>query len=157
MRIIQFLTVLLLLAFAGCSLNSDQEKSLNDAMSKYLKSRNEEQLMAYIAYTHPNAVAYYLAKGDSAFKKRFTIVNDEGFAPYLQDGNIREIKKEGNKIHVRYAFLLVTDDYYEVKGEDAYIYAISEDEGNSWYFIDEKDYLNNEIVKAKERLIDPND
>lgn len=151
------LLLLITLLFSACSLNGRQEKALNKAVAKYTESHNEEQLISYISYIHPNAVAYYLEKGDSVFKERYTLVNKNGISPFLQDGNIREIESDGNRIHVRYQFLKIVDGLYDIKGDEVYIYAVSEDDGKSWYFIDEVDYLNDAIIKPADRLIDPND
>ena len=156
LHFIQFLLFIGLL-LPGCSLNGNQEKALNKAKGKYIEAHNKEELISYISYTHPNAVAYYMEKGDSVFKARYTLVNDNGIAPFIQDGNIKEIESDGNRIHVRYQFIKVMDEFINIKGEKIYIYAVSEDDGKSWYFIDEVDYLNDDIIKPKDRLIDPND
>ena len=108
--------------------------------------------MSYVAFTHPKAVAYYKEKGDSVFKERFDL-SDAEKAAFLQDGNIREIERTNSTIHVKYNFLSVEGDYYESKASEVTIFAISNDDGNSWFFIDEKDYMNPEIIEPSNRLI----
>ena len=148
----KFLIVLLLLILGACALNADQEASLNNAMVSFVNSKNNGAVMSYVAFTHPNAVAFYKEKGDSIFKARFDLSNAENDA-FLQDGNIREIQHDKSKIHVKYSFLSVESDIYENKATEVIIFAISEDKGNSWFFIDERDYTNNDIIESTNRLI----
>lgn len=108
--------------------------------------------MSYVAFTHPNAVAYYKEKGDSVFTERFDLSDSENGA-FLQDGNIREIEQKNSTIHVKYNFLSIEGDYYENKASEVTIFAISNDDGNSWFFIDERDYFNTEIFEPSNRLI----
>ncbi len=137
----------------SCTLNSEQEASLNKAMSRYIESRNDEQLLSYVAYTYPSAVAYYKNQGDSVFVKRFTLVDSNGMVPYIQDGNIKTIKSSGDHIHVKYRFLSITEELFDIQSEEIFIYAISKDDGKTWYFLDEIDYKNDEIVDSENRLI----
>ena len=145
---------LLLLFICSCSLSADQEASLHTAMVSYINARNEGIATAYVAYTHPNAVAYYQELGDSTFKFRFSL-NDVSSQAFLQDGTIREIESKGNKIHVLYTFtgvFLSEFDTYDSE-QEMEILAISEDNGRSWFFIEKKDYLNDKILSPKDRLI----
>ena len=147
------LYLLLLLFAAGCSLNSDQEASLNSAVTAYTTARNNGQVMTYVAFTYPDVVAYYKDKSDSSFIEKFGGSENIDSYSFIQDGNIREIKSDGNKLHVKYSFLELDDIFYGAEGSEAIIYAISEDNGQNWYFLDEVDYLNGSILKQNERLI----
>ena len=136
----------------SCSLNANQEASLNDAMVSYVNSKNNGIVMSYVAFTHPNAVAFYKSKGDSAFTEKFDLSNSE-FDPFLQDGNIKQIKSNGNNITVKYNFLNVTGDFYEESHEEVVLFAISEDAGATWFFIEDVDYFNNDIISSENRTI----
>jgi hypothetical protein len=73
--------------------------------------------------------------------------------PYIQDGLIKTIKTSGNNIQVKYRFLSISEEYFEIDSEEIFIYAISEDDGKTWYFIDEIDYQNEDILDPENRLI----
>lgn len=147
------LFLLLILFITGCSLSADQESSLNSAVTAYTTARNNGQVMTYVAFTYPNAVAFYKDQGDSAFVEKFGGSNDIDTYSFIQDGNIRDIESDGKKIHVRYSFLELDDIFYGAKGSEVIIYSISEDDGKNWFFIDEEDYENESIINKNDRLI----
>ena len=82
--------LLLLIVLSSCSLNSTQEQSLNSAKVSYINSKNNGSVMSYVAYTLPEAVAYYKSKGDSVFQKRFDL-SKEQLSEFIQDGNISKV------------------------------------------------------------------
>jgi len=141
-----------LFILGACSLSPDQETSLNKAMTMYVNARNEGGVMACVAYTLPAAVAHYTAMGDSVFKARYDLssVNDN---PFLKDGTIVEIESDGSRLHVKYNFLSLAPLYSDERSKEVYLFAISEDDGVSWFFIDEEDYFDTNIIKEKDRLI----
>lgn len=146
--------VFILLVLASCSLNADQEASLNKAMSAYVNAHNAGSVVAFVAMTHPNAVAYYREKGDEAFEEKFSLLSSDDGGDYMQDGTVKEVvSKEGN-IHVKYRFLSVEDRFYETKALEMIVMAVSDDEGASWFFIDEDDYQNEDIIQKTGRLIE---
>lgn len=149
-QVMKFFGILLLLFLAACTLNADQEKSLNDAVNRYLSARNNNEILSYVAMTNANAVKYYKNQGDSTFKLKFGAGDEFEF---IQDGNIRDTEASGSKIQVKYSFLKITGDLFAEDSQEIFIYAISEDNGVSWTFIDEADYLNDEIFTNKMRLI----
>ena len=144
--------LILLLILGACSLSPDQETSLNKAMTMYINARNEGGVTAYVAYTHPAAVAHYTALGDSVFKSRYDLsaVNDN---PFLKDGTILEIESEGSRLHIKYSFVSLAPLYSDERSKEVYLFAISENNGESWFFIDEEDYFDTDIIKEKDRLI----
>ena len=147
---VKYCYFLLLLLLSSCTLNADQEASLNSAVSTYINAINNGQATLYVGFTYPAAVAYYENQGDSIFKKRFTLEDVEERS-FLQDGNIMNSASEGESYQVHYEFLCF-DGYYE-EVEKKNIYAISDDNGISWFFIDEEDYTNDAILALDKRLI----
>lgn len=144
--------LLIPLLVAACTLNADQEASLNNAMFAYINSRNNGVVMSYVAYTHPNVVDYYKTLGDSNFTKKFDLLQNE--TPYkLNDGNIVEMKSEAKIIHVQYSFTSIIPENNKIVNNDFIILAISDDNGSSWYFMEEDDYLNDQILDPSHRLI----
>jgi hypothetical protein len=145
---------LLFLLVSACTLSANQEASLQKAMSSYLAAHNNGAVMAFVGFTHPNVVGFYQEKGDSVFRERFELFDAENGGDFLQDGTIKKIETIGNSIHVQYIF-----ESYQVRGLDERfselsIIAISSDDGKTWFFADQQDYVNDSIFNPKERLID---
>lgn len=136
----------------SCTLSADQEIALNRATTRYLDARNNGEIMSYVSLTYPKAVSFYKQKGDDAFKAKFG--SDSTELSFIQDGNIRVTSSTNNVIHVKYSFLKIIGDPYGNLSEEIFIYAISEDDGRSWMYLDEIDYLNDEILTSNERLIE---
>ncbi len=117
---------------------------------------NDGRTLQYISEVHPSAVKYYKAKGDRFFKEHFMLVDSsEVFNPdYYQDPIIKTIESKGEQLQVRYEVLKIEtiDGYPESMPYN--LFALSDDNGKSWYFLDEGDYFNNDIIPVKERLID---
>lgn len=147
-------TILLLFVLFGCALNADQERILNEAQRAYADARNEADVLKYVGFTHPSVIAHYKNLADTLFQKKFDLSTD---AYTIQDGTIRKIKKQGESIHVDYLFKTIEKGSFGVFGDDVHIMAISEDNGKSWFFLDESDYRNEQIIAAKYQLIEPNE
>lgn len=142
----------LLLLIVACTLSGKQEKSLNDAMSSYLDARNNASLKTYIDCIHPNALAYYKSQGDSIFMNNFNLNREEN-SVFLYDGHLLATVMDGKDIHAKYHYEGVLETEYEIKGTDVFIYALSPNDGKSWYFLDYEDYFNDQIIKPENRLI----
>lgn len=144
------LQFVLLLSLSACALNADQEAALNHATISYINARNEGVATAVVAYTYPPAVAYYTAMGDSVFHQKFDLSNlDE--IPFLQDGNIQNIESKEQEIHVKYEYLSVNP--FDYHADKVHIYALSSNDGVTWFYMDETDYTNEEILPKNKRLI----
>lgn len=144
---------LLLLILGSCSMNAEQEASLNTAIRKHLKARNEGQLMTYISEMHPNAIAYYKRLGDDAFKDAFKLAAPDEPMPYFQDPTIQDTESDGQVLHVKIKVMRVEDHLFNLNADPVFLFAVSEDEGVSWYFISQHDYFNDAILKPDDRLI----
>ena len=144
---------LALLIVAGCTLNAEQEASLNTAIRAQLKAMNEGQLMTFISNIHPSAVRYYMDQGDEAFKSVFELADEDGVQPYFQDPTILKSESSRSSLHVKLKIVRVEDEFFDINAVDEIYFAISEDNGKSWHFLREKDYKNEEVIKASLRLI----
>ncbi len=109
--------------------------------------------MAYVAYTHPNVVGFFEDQGDSLFREKFELFSTGNGGDYLQDGTLKEIEKKNNQIHVRYVFDSYTEIDYNSIANELGLIAISVDDGESWYFVEEYDYTNEKIFSKDEQLI----
>ena len=146
--------ILLTLVLFGCTLSAEQERVLSEAQRAYIDARNNADVLRFVGFTHPNVVAYYKNDADSSFQKKFDLSMDNY---NIQDGTIRMIKKEGKTIHIDYLFKTLEKDNFDVFGQEIHIIAISEDHGDSWFFLDETDYRNEQIIAPKYQLIDTNE
>ena len=144
------LSFILLLLASSCSLNATQEASLNNAKTSFINSKNNGTVMSYVAFTLPDVVAYYKDQGDSIFQQRFDLSSLET-KNFLTNGNIRIVEQKSPLIHVKYEFTKV--DFEDVNQSKVYIYALSDNDGKSWFFAEEKDYKNDAILPASKRLI----
>ena len=147
-----FYLFVLLFFIGSCSLNATQEAALNHAKIEYIGARNEGVIITYVAFTHPNVVGYYKDLGDNKFIERFDLNSGVG-SLFLQDGSIKETDWDGDNIHVKYEFLGVLETEFRLEGTQVFIYALSADDGKTWHFLEQKDYYNDKIIKAKDRLI----
>jgi hypothetical protein len=128
-------------------LDSFQEKSLNAAVTKYLFSVNSDLKLSRAAATHPEVLKYYKAKGDKAFKEIFMKENGT-----WRDAIIGEIEKDEKTIHVELKVQNSMEFDLGEKNKRFQLYAVSADDGNSWFFVEEKDYKSKNCGTFK-RLI----
>lgn len=146
-----FLLLIIIFLLAGsCILSATQEKKLNDALSTYVNARNECMVVSYVAFTYPELVKKYKEQGDSVFKAAFDCNND---TLYLQDPTIRNTVKNGKEIHVQYDLDVFNRNTQQRLPEKHQIYAVSEDAGMSWFFIDKKVYVDKSLLRNFERLL----
>lgn len=138
---------MLLLFIQACTMSASQETTLNNAKTSFIKSKNEGVVMSYVAYTLPEVVSFYKSSGDSSFQKRFDLSEEN--RPYLSDGNLRQIESKDEVIHVRYEF----NNSDLERGEKESIFALSKNDGKSWFFVERDDYYNDAIFPSEKRLI----
>lgn len=140
---------ILLLLLVGCKLNSKQEKQLNIALSNYTTSRNNGAVTSYVSILYPPLVREYKNKGWQAFKEKFSLENDTMSVSKVENPLLKEFKQNGNLIQIRYEFNEMGED----ASKKVSAYAISEDDGNNWFFLEETDYKNSNTCKNLKRLI----
>lgn len=150
-----FIRLLLLILLVSCGLNATQEKELNKAVHDYLDAVNQKNRLVEVAYTYPEVIQYYINLGDDQFKAKFEKAeNDEEYPSFLEDPSIISMVTANDKIHIKYLIAEKAGEfYYSEKIDEKIIYAISNDDGKSWFFMDEIDYLNNDIIDEENRLI----
>lgn len=143
-----FLFIAILLT--SCALNGEQEKKLNESLSAYVFARNECQVISYVAFTYPNLVASYKAEGDSLFKEHFNCNKD---SIYLEDPTIRQTEKKGSAIHVLYDLTAYNENTGEEQKKKHQVVGVSNDDGNSWFFLDHSEYVDKTRLPNLERLL----
>ena len=127
-----FVCVLLLFA---CGLNASQEKSLNMAIAKYLFAVNEDLKLSRASYTHPSVLKFYKKKGQNEFKNLF--IKEENI---WTDAVLGKTESNGNAVQVELKIALKKNEYSTPQKERISIFALSEDNGSSWFFVEERDY-----------------
>lgn len=143
------------LALVSCTLNAKQEASLSDSTTRYLESRKNGAVLAFVSLHHPEVVRFYKEKGDSVFLKKFTVQKEDY---YLDDPSIRETKKNGNTIHVLYVAKTINSEWGTSDGGKIREFvAVSENNGRNWFYIDKSDYVDKSIARNMKRLIDLKD
>ena len=145
-----YLAIGVTLLLSSCSLSSSQEVALNTAKTSYINSKNNGTVMSYVAFTLPEVVAFYKNQSDSIFQERFDLSSDE-FSDFLTNGNIREIVKNSPEIHVKYEFTNVNVE--DVASSKVIVFALSKNDGITWFFAEKNDYFNDEILSPEKRLI----
>lgn len=130
-----FLFFFCIIILFACGLNASQEKSLNMAVAKYLFAVNSDLKLSRASYMHPSILKFYKKRGHEEFKKLF---NKEEMI--WTDAVIGKIESEGNIVQAELKIALKKEEYSNPEKNRISIYALSEDDGSSWFFVAEKDY-----------------
>lgn len=146
-KILLFLFSIIILS--ACTLSATQEKKLNESLSVYVNARNECLVVSYVAFTYPEIVLNYKSQSDSIFKAAFDCNSD---TLYLQDPTVRGTKKEKETIHVKYDLDVFNKNTGERQLEKHTLFAISEDNGSSWFFMNKKEYVDKTMLPNFKRL-----
>lgn len=153
MKVYPFFFILTLTAILfSCILNSEQESSLNQNLSRYIKARNSCMVTGIIGFTHPVYVQEVKHESDSAFLKAFDCEN-YGKAVRFTDPTLRKTIKKNNIIHVYYELDVETGNTGVVNRRSEGLYAISEDDGKTWHFLMKDIYEDRNISKSIKRLL----
>lgn len=145
---VYFLLFVSVLFFSACGLNASQEKSLNMAVAKYLFAVNEDLKLSRASYMHPSVLKYYKNKGQREFKNLF--VREKML---WTDAVVGKIKTNGEMVQAELKIALKEHEYAVPEKERISIYAISDDNGQSWFFVEERDYKRMECGNFQ-RLIE---
>lgn len=142
-----FLLFVFILFLFACGLNASQEKSLNMAVAKYLFAVNEDLKLSRASYTHPSLLKYYKKKGEEEFKSLF-----DKEKMIWTDAVVGKIEMNGKIVQVELKIALKKDEYSTPEKDRISIFALSEDTGSSWFFVEESHYKCEECGEFK-RLI----
>jgi hypothetical protein len=132
---------------SSCSLNAEQERNLNKSIIKYLFSVNRELKLSIAAATHPLILRQLKEDGYEKLKSYL--------APKYNiwtDAVIGKTQIKGDVIHIVLKVAKVSKETYEKNEKRIRLYAISEDNGKNWYFVDYKLYESDYCKKLKRIL-----
>jgi hypothetical protein len=144
-----FLLVMLLVS--ACTLNSEQERNLNQSLSDYLLAKNECRMVNLVAFTYPELVASIRAEGDSTFMAYFNCSSD---SVYLDDPTILNSVKKSKEIQVCYELRGRKMNNVEFGTFKEQLVAVSHDNGKSWFFLSKKDYVDKSRISKLKKLIE---
>lgn len=146
--------ILFLITLAACTLNSEQESSLNQHVSKYIQARNGCMIVGIVGFTHPEYVKELQDQGDSVLLKAMDCNKDYEKGIRYNDPTLRKVKKDKDKIHVYYELDIEKGRSGIIERRAEGLYAISEDNGRSWYFLTKDVYTDKNSCKSIPRLIE---
>ena len=132
---VYFLLFVGVLFLSACGLNASQEKSLNMAVAKYLFAVNQDLKLSRASYMHPSVLKYYKNKGQREFKNLFVTEK-----MLWTDAVMGKIETDGEMVQAELKIALKKDEYAIPEKERISIYAISNDNGSSWFFVENEDY-----------------
>lgn len=152
-RIILSLSCLCTILFS-CSLNSDQEASLNQHLSKYLQARNGCMMVGIVGFTYPEYIRELKDQGDSALIKAMDCSQNIEKGIFYSDPTLRKVKKENNRIHVYYEVDVANNRAGNSTKRAEGLYAISEDDGVTWFFLPKEVYSDKNTCASLKRLLE---
>lgn len=137
----------------ACSLNSEQERQLNKSLSNYLNARNSGSILEYTSLIYPELIRDWKTSGVDTLKEKVKLKTDTTELKRYDNPFIILTKKENKNIHIKYQLDCYQNEYTSSEKTKVNLYAISDDLGKSWFFMDEKDYSNTKTCKKLKRLI----
>ena len=137
----------------ACSLSSEQERQLNKSFSNYLNARNSGSILEYTSLIYPELIRDWKTSGVDTLKEKVKLKTDTTELKQYDNPFIILTKKENKSIQIKYQLDCYQNEYISSEKTKVNLYAISDDEGKSWFFMDEKDYLNPQSCKKLKRLI----
>ncbi|MFM7595576.1 MAG: hypothetical protein ACKO4Y_05295 [Flavobacteriales bacterium] len=121
------LFIVLLFMLGSCSLNANQEKSLNRAIIQYQNAFNKELTILEVSLTHPCVIDAYVS--DTGNLRSLFIHH----GAYMDNYSLENIEEDGMHMKVKLTF-----DYQygqaESKESKKTIYALSSNYGETWFF-----------------------
>ncbi|MFN6085245.1 MAG: hypothetical protein ACK476_09990 [Fluviicola sp.] len=148
MKRILLVSFTLLILFSACTLSGEQENRLNEQLNQFIEAYNNNDPLVISAGTHVSVIKYFKEKGDTAFINKFKQKDDEDRL-FFDNPMIIETKDQGKSIQRIYTVEKATESTFLT--DEYRIFAVSENKGETWFFVLEEDYYN-ENIKGLKRL-----
>lgn len=148
MKRILLLSYALLILFSACTLSGDQENRLNEQLNQFIEAYNNNDPLVVSAGTHVSVVKFYKEIGDTAFINKFKQKDDEDRL-FFDNPMMIETKDQGKSIQRIYTVEKATESTFLT--DEYRIFAVSENKGETWFFVLEEDYYD-ENIKGLKRL-----
>ncbi len=147
-----FCFFLSLFIFTACTLSANQEQKLNKSLGLYLQSLSNKTILVQVSMCHPAFLKYIKNKGNDYFKYVFN-PNEKEEELIFSDPKILQIETNNNEIHTLYSVKKEFLYEGENKIDSIKFVAISENDGENWFFVNYKMYSNKNICQEVIRLI----
>lgn len=147
-----WMIILLLIGLFACTLSAHQEETLNRSVTRFMEAKRKGVTLAYVSMIQPDFVRYYQEQGDSLFKKKFT--TEEASEYSLDDATLQSTAKDGDRIQVWYKAKVIGYYFENPKESEQVFVACSEDNGETWLFVEGEEYFDHKIVPNFKRLIE---
>ncbi|MFN5982214.1 MAG: hypothetical protein ACK46Y_18450 [Fluviicola sp.] len=148
MKRILLVSFTLLILFSACTLSGEQENRLNEQLNQFIEAYNNNDPLVISAGTHVSVIKYFKEKGDTAFINKFKQKDDEDRL-FFDNPMMIETKDQGKSIQRIYTVEKATESTFLT--DEYRIFAVSENKGETWFFVLEEDYYN-ENIKGLKRL-----
>lgn len=148
MKHLLLISFALVTLFSACTLSGEQESRLNEQLNQFIDAYNDNDPLVVSAGTHVAVVKFYKEKGDSAFIQKFKQKDDEERL-FFDNPMMFETKEEGKSIQRIYTVEKATESTFLT--DEYRIFAVSENGGQTWFFVLEEDYYD-ENIKGLKRL-----
>ncbi len=137
---------------SSCQLNGKQEEKLHKDLLAYLNARNNHKILSFVSFQAPCLIEKYKNQGDSVFQTRYNLAENPKYNSQLDNHILRGIEKDNELIQVKYRmdFNKNTDEFVDLV--NVFIYAISTNKGESWYFMEEEEYNDKSLCPDLKRL-----
>jgi hypothetical protein len=96
---------------------------------------NQDLKLSRASYMHPSVLKYYKNKGQREFKNLFVTEK-----LLWTDAVMGKIETDGDNIQVELKIALKKDEFSTSEKERISIYALSNNNGSSWFFVENEDY-----------------
>ncbi len=147
-----FCFLLSLLIFSACTLSANQEQKLNKSLGLYMQSLSNKTILHQVSMCHPAFLRYIKNKGNDFFKYVFN-PNEKEEELIFSDPKILQIETNESEIHTLYSLKKEFLFEGENKIDSIKFVAISENDGENWFFVNYNMYSNKNICQEVIRLI----
>lgn len=148
MKRILLFSIALLILFSACTLSGEQESRLNEQLNQFIEAYNDNDPLVVSAGTHVSVVKFYKEQGDTTFINKFKQKDDENRL-FFDNPMMLETKELGKSIQRIYTVEKATESTFLT--DEYRIFAVSENKGETWFFVLEEDYYD-ENIKGLKRL-----
>lgn len=135
-----------LILFSACTLSGEQESRLNEQLNQFIEAYNDNDPLVVSAGTHVSVIKFYKEQGDTAFINKFKQKDDEDRL-FFDNPMMLETKELGKSIQRVYTVEKATESTFLT--DEYRIFAVSENKGETWFFVLEEDYYDKNIKGLK--------
>lgn len=111
-------------------------------------------VVGLVGFTYPDYVRELQSQGDSILLQKIDCTKSHENGIRYNDPTLRKVRKEKDKIHIYYELDIEKRHSGNIERRAEGLFAISEDNGKSWYFLTKDVYNDKNVCKSLNRLIE---